>query len=51
MSLGWPHAGVLVLAIVKTLMDAALALGRPFVGLSDDAKPHKVTPPSSPPRP
>lgn len=51
MWLGWPHAGVLVLALVKTLMDAALALGRPFMGAADDAKAAGVSPPSARSRP
>lgn len=51
MSLDWPHAGIVVLAIVKTLMDAAIVSRGDRTDAAADRTATSVTPPPSRRRP
>ena len=52
MALNWPHAGIVILAILKTVMDAAITLyGWTMHADSKTAAPPPITPPPSRRRP
>ena len=51
MALSWPHAGIVVLAIIKTAMDAFIALRGQTVGKIPSKGAAPVSSPSAAPRP